>query len=188
MNKTKNIDELRWVRAMSSDVIPHYLIEQVRDRDYSIEDFFRYHQMNCMTQTEDGIKLNPFNHLYVLANPENQVKGVLWFTVDPLSKDILIQTYSVDKEYWGKGLAVKKLASHIKEILRKAKLNKVYWVTNYEKHSMRYGFKRSKSVLMEYDPKSEKIEKKEDKKIEKDNDKKEEIKKEKDNDICEKVV
>ena len=150
-----NIDELRWIRVFTPDHLPHYLIEQVRDRDYTVEDFYKYHQINCMTQTEEGIKLNPFSHLYVLADKENQVKGMLWFSVDPLSKDILIQTFSMDKEYWGKGQAVKKLAEHIKEIRKKAKLNKIYWVTNYPKHSMRHGFKPSKSILMECDPEKE---------------------------------
>ena len=149
------IDDLRWIRVFTPDHLPHYLVEQVRDRDYTIEDFYKYHQINCMTQTAEGIKLNPFSHLYVLADKENQVKGMLWFSVDPLSKDILIQTFSMDKEYWGKGQAVKKLSDHIKEIRKKAKLNKIYWVTNYPKHSMRYGFKPSKSILMEYNPEKE---------------------------------
>lgn len=154
----KKIDELRWVRVFTPTHIPHYLVEQVRDRDYSVEEFFKYHQINCMTQGEKGIVLNPFNHLYVLADKENKVCGMLWFSVDPLSKDILIQTFSMDKEYWGKGQAVKKLTEHIKEIRIKANLNKIYWVTNYPKHSERYDFKRSKSILMEYDPKKEKAE------------------------------
>ena len=163
----KKIEELRWVRVFTPTHIPHYLIEQVRNRDYSVEEFFKYHQINCMTQGEKGIVLNPFNHLYVLADKENIVKGMLWFSVDPLSKDILIQTFSMDKEFWGKGQAVKKLAEHIKEIRIKANLNKIYWVTDYPKHSERYGFKRSKSTLMEYDPKKEdtkKTEKKEEEK------------------------
>jgi RimJ/RimL family protein N-acetyltransferase len=168
----KKTDELRFVRAMSPDIVPHYLIEQVRDRNYSVEDFFKYQQINCMSQTAEGFKINPFNHLYVLANPENIVKGVLWMVVDALSKDIVIQTYSIDKEYWNKGYAVKKIADHVKEIVVKGNLNKIYWVTNYEKHSMRYGFSRSKSILMEYDPKKE--EKKEKPKVEKGNDKSDE--------------
>jgi len=151
----KKIDELRFVRAMSPDIVPHYLIEQVRDRSYSVEDFFKYQQINCMSQTADGFKINPFNHLYVLADPENIVKGVLWMVIDPLSKDIVIQTYSIDKDYWNRGYAVKKLESHVKEIVMKAKLNKIFWVTNYPKHSERYNFKRSKAVLMEYDLKKE---------------------------------
>ena len=154
MNK---IDELRFIRVFTPDHVPRYLVEQVRDRDYSVEDFFKYHQINCLTQSNKELTLNPFSHLYVLANKENYIKGVLWFSIDALSKDILIQTFSVDKEYWGKGQAVKMLAEHIKKIRKKANLNKIYWVSNYPKHSERYGFKRSKAVLMEYDPKKQDI-------------------------------
>lgn len=156
MKMKKNIKDLRWIRIFTPDHIPHYLIEQVGHRDYSVEEFFKYHHINCLIQKEKGIVLNPFNHLYVLANDKNEVKGMLWFNVDPLSKDIIIQTFSVDKEYWCKGQAVKKLAEHIKQIRIKAKLNKIYWITNHPKHNMRYGFKASKSVLMEYDPDKEK--------------------------------
>ena len=144
------IEELRWVRAFSPDLIPQYLIDQVRDRDYSVEDFYKYQNMNCLVQGPEGSTLNPFNHLYVLANPENMVKGFLWFVIDPLSKDVIINTFSMDKEYWGKGEAVKMLSEHVKEIQNKLKLKKVYWLTNYPKHSERHGFRRSKSVLMEY--------------------------------------
>lgn len=159
----KKIDELRWIRVFTPDHVPHYLIEQIRDRDYTVEDFFKYHQINCMTQSELGMVLNPFSHLYVLADASNVVQGMLWFIIDPLTKDMVIQTYSMNKEYWGRGLAVKKLSDHIKTIREKGNLNKIYWVTNYPKHSQRYGFKMSKSVLMEYNPKSEESIKAEDK-------------------------
>lgn len=147
-----NIEDLRWMRIFTPDHIPKYLIEQVRDRDYSVEDFYDYHRFNCLTEEE---KLNPFSHLYVLADKTNQVKGMLWFDVDPLTKDILIQTYSVDKEYWNKGVAVKKLAEHVKDIRKKGNLKKIFWVTNYPKHSEKNGFKRSKNILMEYNGEKE---------------------------------
>lgn len=153
MNK---IDDLRWIRIFTPSHIPKYLIEQVRERDYSVEDFYKYHEVSCTVGDKDGgIKLNPLSHLYVLATEKNEVKGTLWFCVDPLSKDIVIQTFSMDKEYWNKGIAVKKLADHIKTIRKKANLNKIYWVTNYPKHSERNGFKRSKAVLMEYSEEDE---------------------------------
>lgn len=153
MNK---IDDLKWIRVFTPSHIPKYLIEQVRDRDFSVEDFYKYHEINCMIPSNDGnVKLNPFSHLYVLANKVNEVKGMLWFSVDPLAKDIVIQTFSMDKEYWLKGVAVKKLSSHIKEIRKKGNLNKIYWITNYPKHSERNGFKRAKAVLMEYNEENE---------------------------------
>ena len=154
--KLNKIDDLKWIRIFTPSHIPKYLVEQVRDRDFSVEDFYKYHEVNCTMQSKEGdIKLNPFSHLYVLANPENEVKGMLWFCVDPLTKDLIIQTFSMDKEFWMKGVAVKKLANHIKEIKKKGNLNKIYWVTNYPKHSERNGFTRSKNVLMEYNEENE---------------------------------
>lgn len=153
--------DLRWIRVFTPSHIPTYLVEQVKHRDYSVEDFYKYHESLCLWKTEDGPTLNPFSHLYVMGNKENLTKGFLWFSIDPLTRDLIIQTYSVDKEYWKEGGAVEKLCEFIKEIHRKGDLNKIYWITTYPKHSMRHGFKPSKAVLMEYS------EEKEDSKIEK---------------------
>lgn len=151
-----NIDDLKWIRVFTPSHVPKYLVEQVRDREYSVEDFYKYHEVNCMVPSKDGEqKLNPFSHLYVLADKVNQVKGMLWFCVDPLTKDIIVQTFSMDKEYWGKGLAVKKLAKFMKTFRKKANLNKIFWITNYPGHAQRNGFKRSKSILFEYNEENE---------------------------------
>lgn len=145
-----DLADLRWVRIFTPIHIPKYLIEQIKDREWSTEDYLKYHESNCLQPSENGPVLNPFSHLYVIVNKDNVTKGFLWFTVEPLTKNIQIQNYSVDKEYWGKGKAVEKLAEHLKYILKKANLNKIYWVTNYPKHSSKHGFKQSKGVLMEY--------------------------------------
>lgn len=149
-DKSDKIDELRWVRVFSPIHIPKYLVEQVRDRDFSVDEFYKYQEINCLVEGKDGHTLNPFNHLYVLADEGNMVKGFLWFVIDPLSKDVVINTFSMDKSYWGQGKAVKRVSDHVKEIMKKLKLKKVYWITNYPKHSERHGFRRSKSVLMEF--------------------------------------
>lgn len=130
--------------------IPTYLVEQVRDRNYTVEDFYKYQELNCMIDGENGKMLNPFNHLYVIADSKNIVKGFLWFIIEPLTKVVVINTFSMDKDYWYKGKAVKVAAKHVKELLKKLKLKKSYWLTRYPKHSERHGYKRSKSVLMEY--------------------------------------
>lgn len=150
MSKEYQIDELRWVRLFSPVSVPKYLIDQIKHKDYTTEDFFKYQEINCLISGKEGHVLNPLNHLYALVDPENLVKGVLWFIIDPLSKEMIINTFSVDKEYWGNGKAIDRLANHVKEIKKKLKIEKVYWLTRYPKHSERHGFKRSKSVLMEY--------------------------------------
>lgn len=144
------MDDLRWVRAFSADIVPKYLVEQIKKRDFSVEDFYGYHSVTCLRNTADGPTLNPLSQLYVMANPENMVKGLLWIVIDPLTKDLVIQTYSVDKEYWKEGGAMEKVATFVKEIRSKCGLKKIYWITDYPKHSQRHGFKPSKSVLMEY--------------------------------------
>lgn len=144
------IEDLRWIRSFSPDVIPKYLVDQVKHADYTTEDFYKYQHLNCMIAGKDGMKLNPFNHLYVLADTGNLVKGFAWIVLDPLSKDMVINTYSIDKEYWNKGKAVKKLSDHVKNIMKELNIDKVYWITKAPKHSEHYGFKRSKHTLMEY--------------------------------------
>lgn len=150
MNNEIDPKNLRWVRIFTPVHIPKYLIEQIKDRNWEVEEYIKYHEINCLIHGESDPKLNPFSHLYALVNTENITKGFLWFTVEPLTKDIHIQNYSIDKEYWGKGKAVELLADHIKFIRKKARLNKVFWITNYPKHSQKCGFKQSKSILMEY--------------------------------------
>ena len=144
------MDNLRWVRGTLADLIPRYLLEQIKHKEYTVEDFIKHQESIIYTSTPEGRLLNPFSHLYYLVNEDNLIKGILWFCVDPLTKNIIIQTYSVDKEYTKEGGAVEKLCVLIKSIAFKAKLKKIYWVTNHPRHSQRHGFKKSKAVLMEY--------------------------------------
>lgn len=150
MKRKGDIETLRWVRLFTPMHIPKYLIEQIAKRDYEIEDLYKYLEVNCLRPTKEGPTLNPLFHLWALVDPDNHVKGFLWFTVDSLTKDIVIQVYSVDTNFWGCKGAVLKLAEHIKDIRKKACLNKIYWITKFPKHSFKYGFKPSNSVLMEY--------------------------------------
>lgn len=148
--KKDKFKDLRWVRAICSDLIPKYLVEQVKHREFTVEDFYKYQNLNCYIQTENGMEMNPLNHLYLLVNGDNIVKGFLWFVVDPLCKNIFINTLSVDNEYWGGGKAVEMTADHVKKIMKEAKLKKTCWITRYPKHSEKHGFNRSRDVIMQY--------------------------------------
>jgi len=70
----KKIDELRWVRVFTSEHIPNYLVEQVRHRTYSVEEFYKFQQLNLLMQGADGVKLNPFN---IGNNKQGGVQRVL---------------------------------------------------------------------------------------------------------------
>lgn len=147
--KEDKFEKLRWLRLISPDVIPKYLVDQVKNREFEIEDFYKFQQMNCLLPSEKGITVNPLNHLYSLVNDENIVMGFLWFTVDPLCKNIFINTYSVDNELWG-GKAVGMAADHVKKIMKEANITKAFWITRYPRHSERHGFKKAREAIMEY--------------------------------------
>ena len=98
----------------------------------------------------NGPTLSATFHLWALVDPENLVKGFLWFTIDSLSKNMVIQIYSVDSHYWGSKSAVLKLVEHMREMRTKGKMKKVYWITHFPKHSQKHGFVPSKAILMEY--------------------------------------
>jgi len=154
--KAEKMAELQWIRIFTPIHIPRYLIEQVRSRDFSIEDFFTYQETNCISVDQNNsFTLNPLNQLWLLVDPKHIAKGFLWFTINPLSKDVFIQTFSVDKEYWGGGRAVRKLEEFVSDLAKKADLKKIYWITNCPKHSKKHGFEASKNVLMEYTIKKE---------------------------------
>lgn len=150
--KTNKIDfrKLKFIRIFDPGHIPTDLVEQVRDRKFSVEKFYEYLSIVSVSKTEHGIIVNPLNLLFVIVNEKTKVVGFLWAIVSPLSQDLIINTFSMNKDYWGKGQAVELISNKCSEILKDSGLNRVYWITNYPKHSERYGFKRSKGVLMEY--------------------------------------
>lgn len=149
-SKEVDFDGLRFMRVFTPMHVPKELIEQVRDRTYDVDDWYKYQESICTTQTPSGPRLNPFSLLYVIADGGNKVVGMLWCEIDALGKTLVIQTFSMDRKYWVRGKAVALLSKKGKEIAKECKLKKIVWMTNYPKHSERYGFKRSKSVLMEY--------------------------------------
>tara|TARA_R110000868_G_scaffold300583_2_gene561000 strand:- start:528 stop:1148 length:621 start_codon:yes stop_codon:yes gene_type:complete len=149
-SKEIDFDSLRFIRIFTPMHIPKELIEQVRDREYSVEDWYKYQEVICLRQTDAGPQLNPLSLLYVIADDMNRVVGMLWCEIDALSKALIIQIFSMDKSYWSRGKAVSLVASKAKEVAKECDLKRIVWQTNYPKHSERYGFKRSKTIQMEY--------------------------------------
>ena|SRR3990167_1491953 len=151
-----NLDDLRWVRIIDPMYIPRYLVEQIKQRDFSVDDFYRYNRTNCYCREGEDININAFNHIYVLADNENCIKGFLWFFISPLTKFIGIQSYSVDKEYWGAGRAVAKVSEFLEAFMEHAGIEKVQWISSRPKYFEKYGFSRSKFSLIEYKKKEKK--------------------------------
>lgn len=147
---SNKIDELEWVRIIDPYLIPAYLVEQIKERMFTVEKFYKYQEMICTKRENGNLIINPLNLLFVLVDKEMVIKGFFWGVVDALANALVINSFSMDKEYWGEGKAVSLLQEKAREIKDGAQLDKVYWVTRCPKHSEKYGFKRSKHQLMEY--------------------------------------
>lgn len=135
---------LEFVKLRFPRAIPIELIENVKGRTFSAEQFYKYQ----VAQVD-----NPYNHLYVLIDDCKIIHGYLWAEVNVLDDSLFVNTFSISKEYWGKGEAIKRVCAFLEELRSKLKAQRVYWITTNEKFFAKQGFKRSKNVLMEYNSK-----------------------------------
>lgn len=149
-NDDIRVEDLRWIRIYDPVHIPKRYVEQIKDRQFCVEKFYIAQKEACLEKSDGKMQLNPNNLLFVIANTENIVKGFCWMVIDFLYDALVINSFSMDPEYWCTGKCVPLLEKKAKEIQDGAKLKKVYWITRSPKHSEKFGFKRSKHVLMEY--------------------------------------
>jgi hypothetical protein len=135
------IDTLSFVRLKIPRLIPLDLIENVKGRTFTPLQFYKYQE----SQID-----NPFNYLYALVDEGKKIHGYLWAEVNGLDNSLFVNTFSITKEFWGKGNAIPKVIIFLEELKRKTNSPRVFWVTTNEKFFSKCGFKRSKNVLMEY--------------------------------------
>ncbi len=135
------IDSLSFVKLKIPRLIPIDLIESVKGRTFTAEQFYRY---------QESQKENPFNYLYVLIDETKKIHGYLWAEVNILDGSLFVNTFSISKEYWGKGEAIPKVIEFLRTLKAKTKAPRVFWVTTNEKFFLKHNFRRSKNVLMEY--------------------------------------
>lgn len=137
----KSFDSLRFVKLKIPRLIPIELIDAVKGRTFTPEQFYLYQE----SQID-----NPFNYLFALIDDHKKIHGYLWAESNLLDGSLFVNTFSISKEYWGKGQAIPKVIEFLKQVKSTTKAPRVYWITTNEKFFSKQGFKRSKNVLMEY--------------------------------------
>ena len=140
---TFSIDELEFVRLKIPHLIPPELIEAVKGRTFSADQFLAY-------QSEQID--NPYNFLYVLIDPEKKIQGYLWAELNALDQTLFVNTFSIAKDYWGKGEGIKKAIEFLTTLQEKTGAPRVLWCSTNERFFIKHGFKRSKITLLEYNP------------------------------------
>jgi hypothetical protein len=141
---------LRFVRLRVPSLIPSHLIEAVKGNLFTPQQFCEYQEKQIG---------NPYNLLYALISEDHKIQGFLWAEINAMDKALFINTYSVNKEYWGKGAAIPLAVKFLHQVKEKFDCPRVFWFTTNEKFFSKHGFKKSKNVLMEYSESDKSVEK-----------------------------
>jgi hypothetical protein len=140
--------QFRWIRLTTPYGIPKYLVEQLKDREYDVDNFYSYLDQLCLANNGIGV-FNPLTHLYGLSG-EDGIQGFLWFVIDPLTSNIQINNFSIDPQLWNRGESIECVRNLVSSVRENMGLGAIQWYTSQPSVYERFGFKRSKHVLMEY--------------------------------------
>ena len=141
VSKSETVQNLQFVKLKLPRLIPTELIESVKGRTFTPEQFISYQEKQVN---------NPGNFLYAMIDGEKKIHGYLWAELNILDGTLFVNTFSISKEHWGKGTAIKRAIDFLADLKAKTKAPRVFWVTTNEKFFAKHGFKRSKNCLMEY--------------------------------------
>jgi len=133
------LDNLRMIRIFDFNLIPRYLFEQIKGRQWDVDGFLK---------VAPGLSANPTTLLYVYADKDHVIQGFLWASVNIFTGNIDGQMLSLNKKYWGYG-AVPRAFEFLGKIRKTLKFNKVTFRTSRARAFTKYGAKPSASVVME---------------------------------------
>jgi hypothetical protein len=143
MKNTYELKDLRMVRLLVPRLIPEELIEHVKGRTFSPEEFYLFQEDRASIDNDDNL-------LYAIYDPEKCIVGYLWAEVNQLDKTLFVNTFSIDKKYWKNGEAISLAMQLIGKIIARLKCPRTFWMTRNPKYYEKRGFKLSKNVCMEY--------------------------------------
>jgi hypothetical protein len=142
--KVQDVSKLEFVRLKIPRLIPIALIEAVKGRTFTPEQFIKYQEQQID---------NPGNFLYALIDSDKKIQGYLWAELNMLDNTLFISTFSIAKSFWGKGAGIQKAIEFVATLKKKTKSPRVLWCSTNEKFFIKHGFRRAKQVLMEYNSK-----------------------------------
>lgn len=136
-----DFNTLTFGRLRIPTIIPRELIEAVKGKTFTVDQFYDYHIENVG---------NPNNLLYALTDDSKKIHGFIWAELNALDHSLFVNTFSVNKEYWGKGKAIPRVIKFLDNIKKIYHCPRVFWCTTNEKFFIKHGFHKSRISLMEY--------------------------------------
>jgi hypothetical protein len=108
MSKTKGT-ALKFVKLKTVSQIPRYLLEQVKPLEFDIDRFYDWAPL---------LIDNPLNLMGGFIDQDQEIKGIMWVSYNPMTNKLTVQVLSIDKKYYGMGIM-----NEIKGILNKLRKN-----------------------------------------------------------------
>ena len=136
----KDKSNLKIIPAPDPRLIPKYLVEQVKERDWQIDQFYTY---QLKAQSDKA------NILLTIVDERHFIVGFVWLTLDGFSQVCFVNTVSIDKKHQGQRSLLKKIEKYIKELTKKLGFSKIIIVTKRTKVLQRYGFAESRNKILE---------------------------------------
>lgn len=140
---TYPLEKLKYVRLLVPRLIPSHLIELVKGRTFTPEQFYVFQEARDSIDEDQNL-------LYGIFDPENLIVGYFWAEINQLDRTLFVNTFSMDKNYWKNGEAMAIAKDICKTLLSIYKCPRTFWMTQNPKYYQKHGFKVSKNVAMEY--------------------------------------
>lgn len=135
------LKQLQFVKLKIPRLIPRELIESVKGRTFSVDSFYEFQEAQADS---------PYNFLYVLIDNHKKIHGYLWAEQSMLDGSLFVNTFSITKDYWGKGKGVRLAIDFLKNLQDCKRFPRIFWITTNSRFFSKQGFRPSKQVLMEY--------------------------------------
>ena len=139
--------DLTFVRLLAPSLIPRNLLGKVPCARWDVEDFIRYADDMARAWT---------TRFYAMMSPNNEIKGFIWFTYNPLTQEIMVDTYAVDDEYTKPpGAATEGTLEFLRGWISRKKeagvaiKDKILWATTKPEGFEALGAERTGHVVME---------------------------------------
>lgn len=144
----ETIPPLAFIRLKVPRLIPQELIENVKGKTFTAEQFYRY---------QEEVRDCEGSFLFVMVDEKKKIKGFIWAELNRMDGSLFVNTLSVTKEFWHKGKMMEIVEEFLRDLQKKYKCPKVFWLTQNPKFFEKHNWKRSKNVLMEYSEKKEEV-------------------------------
>ena len=135
--KTNRGTELKWVRTTDINLVPRYLVDQIKNKDWDTDKFYSVMQKAAKASSV---------FLGVFCDASMIVHGFMVGNVNPITNKLFIYCLSASKEYQNKGIL-----SEAVNICKKFKKDKglagIIMNTTRENAMARAGFKKTMTTM-----------------------------------------